>query len=118
MSRKSSRSSSGQKRLVPSSRLIPSRRLAYRRHGTAYVGSNEPSDRRPSQLMKWSSSSSSRLHELQVIAYLRKRMWTAVITRLVLLYYLLCANLTSCDALEKTTFGLGHQICIQLRNFP
>ncbi|CAM9405647.1 unnamed protein product [Ascophyllum nodosum] len=49
--RKSWRSGSGQEMLVPSSRL------AHRRHGTADVGSNEPSDRWPSQLMKSSSSS-------------------------------------------------------------
>ena len=110
---KSSRSGSGQKRIVPSSRL------AHRRHGTADVGSNEPSDRQPSQLMKWSSNNSnSRLHELQVITYLLKRMWAAVLTRLVLLYHLRCANLTSCDALEKTACGLGYQIYIQSRNYP
>ena len=83
---KSSRSSSGQKRLVPSSRLVPRSRLAHRRHGTADLGSNEPSDRQPSQLMKWSSSSSrsssSRLHELQVITYLQTRVWTAVLLTL------------------------------------
>ena len=83
---KSSRTGSGQKRLVSSSRLVPSSRLAHRRNGTADVGSNEPSDRQPSQLMKWSSSS-TKLHELQMITNLRKRMWAAAITRLVLLYH-------------------------------
>ena len=111
MFRKSSRSGSGQKKLAPSSRL------AHRNHGTADVGSNEPSDRRPSQRLKWNSSSLS-LHELQVITYLRKRIWAAVIIRLVLLYHLRCANLTSCGVPEKTTCGLACQICIQLRNSP
>ena len=100
--RKLSKSGSGQKRLVPSCRFVPTSTLAHRRHGTADVGSNKPSDRRLSQLMKCSSSSSSsRLHELQVITYLRKRMWAAVITCLVLLYHCL----TSCDALEKLPLG-------------
>ena len=121
MFRKLSRSDSRQKKLVSSSRLVPSSRLAHRMNGTADVGSSDPSDRRPSQLLKWRSSSSSssiRLHELQVITYLRKRMWAAAITRLVLLYHLRCANLTSCDALEKTTCGFRYQICIQLINSP
>ena len=114
MFRESSRSGSGQTRLVPSSRDVLSSRLAHSRYGRADVGSNEPSDRRPSQSMEWSSSSSSsssKLHVLQVITYLRKRMGVAVIPGLVLLYHLLrCANLTSCDALDKIACEWGYQI--------